>query len=217
MATINRGILDGFFGKVGTVIGSFWKGIPVMRAYVRRIHDPKNSAQRQIRARFRAIIDLSSAFLAALRIGFKNVAASNHVTEGNVFTSKNWDAVHTDGGGSVTIDYSALVVSEGPLPEVLFGAPQFDNPLEVDVAFAANADSPKASADDDVFVFVYCPDARGGVLSSAVKRSVESVSVNVPAYWNGMKVHVWGFARGTAEDNKGLVSDSTYIGTGNIG
>ena len=31
MGTINQGILGGFSGKVGTVIGGSWKGITYMR------------------------------------------------------------------------------------------------------------------------------------------------------------------------------------------
>ena len=33
MGKVRMGILDGFKGKVGTVVGSFWKGKKVMRAY----------------------------------------------------------------------------------------------------------------------------------------------------------------------------------------
>ena len=38
-------------------------------------------------------------------------------------------------------------------------------------------------------------------------------------YWNGMKVHVWGFVEGNTPDmkNVGLMSDSVYVGTGTIG
>ena len=32
MGTINKGILGGFSGKVGTVIGGTWKGIDYMRS-----------------------------------------------------------------------------------------------------------------------------------------------------------------------------------------
>lgn len=217
MATINRGILDGFFGKVGTVVGSFWKGIPVMRAYVRRIRDRKNTPQMLIRARFATLADLSSAFMAATNIGLRNDAAKSRTTESNVFVKKNWEAVHANTVDSVTIDYADLVVADGSLTGVRFGTPQFDTPQQVDVSFASNEECAKTSLDDQVFLFVYCPDAKCGVLSPAVKRSEHSISADVPAYWNGMKVHVWGFTLGAGLDNKGMMSDSTYIGTGNIG
>ena len=48
MAKMNWGILDGFFGKVGTVVGSFWKSIPVMRAYKRVVRNPKTESQQLV-------------------------------------------------------------------------------------------------------------------------------------------------------------------------
>ena len=217
MATINRGILDGFFGKVGTVVGSFWKGIPVMRAYVRRIHDRKASSQQIIRVRFTTLNVLASAFLSALRIGMRNAAAASRTTECNVFVKKNWEAVQATTVDSVSVDYADLAVAQGSLTGVQFGAPNFDNPQTVSVGYATNEECDKTSLDDKVYVFVYCPDAKCGVLSAPVNRSVKSISVTVPAYWNGMKVHVWGFTLGAGLDNAGELSNSDYIGTGNIG
>ena len=151
MATVNRGILDGFFGKVGTVVGSFWKGIPVMRAYVRRVRDRKNESQQLVRARFITLGELSSAFLAALRLGFLNEAARNRVTESNIFVKKNWEAVQAATPDSVSIDYTALVVAKGPLHGVQFSAPQFDNPQQVSVVFDPNDELPMVDDNDDIY------------------------------------------------------------------
>ncbi|MBO4587005.1 MAG: hypothetical protein J5677_04220 [Bacteroidales bacterium] len=216
MATVNRGILDGFFGKVGTVVGSFWKGIPVMRAYVRRVRDRKNESQQLVRARFITLGELSSAFLAALRLGFLNEAARNRVTESNIFVKKNWEAVQAATPDSVSIDYTALVVAKGPLHGVQFSAPQFDNPQQVSVVFDPNDELPMVDDNDDIYVFVYCPDSKSGVLGAPVKRSVGRATVDVPSYWSGMKVHAWGFAVGGGIDNAGAISDSAYLGSGNI-
>ncbi len=41
MGTISKGILGGFSGKVGTVVGGSWKGIDYMRSRSgRRTSDP---------------------------------------------------------------------------------------------------------------------------------------------------------------------------------
>lgn len=217
MATINRGILDGFFGKVGTVVGSFWKGIPVMRAYVRRIRDRKNTAQLMVRARFTTLCELASSFLSAIRLGLHNDAVSSHTTEGNVFVKKNWAAVQATAADSVTVDYADLMVAHGNLTGVQFGTANFDTPQTVVVGFDTNEECDGTSPDDMVYVFVYCPDAKSGILGSPVKRSAKTTSIVVPGYWNGMKVHLWGFTLGAGIDNTGETSDSTYIGTGNIG
>jgi len=41
--------------------------------------------------------------------------------------------------------------------------------------------------------------------------------MRLPGAWTGMTVHVYGFTLGDGDENKGEVSDSSYIGTGIIG
>ena len=40
MGTIKQGILGGFSGKVGTVIGGSWKGISYMRSQAQSVKNP---------------------------------------------------------------------------------------------------------------------------------------------------------------------------------
>ena len=83
MGKVQMGILDGFVGKVGTVVGSFWKGKPVMRAYKRQISDADSEAQQLVRTRFGAITSLAGAFHSAIILGFKEVAKRKKWTEGD--------------------------------------------------------------------------------------------------------------------------------------
>lgn len=217
MGKVQVGILDGFVGKVGTVVGSFWKGLPVMRAYKRSVKDANTEAQQLIRTRFGAIAFLASAFLYAIRMGFKQVARSRKITEGDYFIKKNWDCIHADTPGAATVDYTELVIAQGSLPEVLFGNASFAEPLQVAVTMTDTTGVIGADANDIVYMFVYSPEAGAGIISDGRnKRSDASMSVNVPAYWNGHRVHVWGFALGNGADNKGIVSNSRYLGSGTI-
>lgn len=217
MGKVQVGILDGFVGKVGTVVGSFWKGLPVMRAYKRSTRDANTTAQQLIRTRFAAITSLASAFLYAIRLGFKQVARSRKMTEGDIFVKKNWACVHADDPGAATVDYTELVVAEGSLPEVLFGNASFAEPLQVAVPMTDTTGVIGADAHDKVYLFVYSPEAGAGIISDGRNtRADESAAVNVPAYWNGHRVHVWGFAIGNGPDNKGIISDSRYLGSGTI-
>lgn len=216
MAKISWGILDGFIGKVGTVIGSFWKGKPVMRAYKRQVRDRESEAQLLVRTRFGAINSLAGAFLSAIRIGFAEVARRKRTTEGNVFVQENWSFVHADTPGSATVDFSELKIAKGSLPEVEFGSPKFDTPLTVEVPIAAGDVPIGADSSDLVFMFVYSPEAGQGLLSEAVTRGDESVVLTVPGYWNGHRVHLWGFAVGGGHDDAGVISNSRYLGSGDI-
>lgn len=217
MGKVQVGILDGFVGKVGTVVGSFWKGLPVMRAYKRTMHDANTNAQQLIRSRFAAITSLASCFLYAVRMGFKQVARSRKITETDYFVKKNWECVHCDTPGACTVDYTELVIAQGNLPEVLFGNASFAEPLQVAVPMTDTSDVIGADAHDKVYLFVYSPEAAAGVISDGRNtRADESASLNVPAYWNGHRVHVWGFAIGAGPDNMGIISDSRYLGSGTI-
>jgi hypothetical protein len=41
MGTIKQGILGGFSGKVGTVVGASWKGIAYMRSLPQKVKNPR--------------------------------------------------------------------------------------------------------------------------------------------------------------------------------
>ena len=60
MGKIKQGILGGFKGKVGTVIGASWNGISYMRGLAQSVKNPKTAAQLQQRAFFKDLQSLAS-------------------------------------------------------------------------------------------------------------------------------------------------------------
>jgi hypothetical protein len=115
------------------------------------------------------------------------------------------------------VDYTEIKIAEGSLPEVLFGNASFAEPLQVAVPMSDTTGIEGADAHDKVYIFAYSPEAGAGVISDGRNtRADESISVNVPAYWNGHRVHVWGFTIGNGIDNKGVISNSRYLGSGTI-
>ena len=187
-----------------------------MRAYKRQIHDANSEAQQIVRTRFGTINSLAGAFVSAIRIGFAEIARRKHTTEGNVFVQENWHNVQSDTPGSATVDYAEFVIARGNLPEASFGSPVFSEPLEVSCTMSDTSDMIGADAEDLVYIFVYSPEASAGVLGDVQKRADSSITANVPAYWNGHRVHVWGFAVGNGTDNAGVISNSRYLGSGTI-
>jgi hypothetical protein len=208
-----------------------WKGRNIFRAYNPFVKNPRTEKQQLQRARFGVIAKLATSMSNVVNFGFASKAGQERNLPRALFIRENMPCVHANTVDSVTVDYADLVVSRGGLDTPRFGTPQFDTPQQVDVSF--NTDLLGcATADDKIALFVYCPDAKAGILSplsgaSMVKRSAGSISVDVPAYWSGMKVHVWGFALAGVDeptyiDDYGgwmypqMASDSVYIGTGNI-
>ena len=62
MGKIKQGILGGFRGKVGTVIGASWNGISYMRGLAQSHKNPKTAAQTKQRGFFREVLDIASQF-----------------------------------------------------------------------------------------------------------------------------------------------------------
>ena len=63
MGKISKGILGGFLGKVGTVIGGYWRGISYMRSLATRSNTASSQAQLQQQARF----SLASKFAQSMK------------------------------------------------------------------------------------------------------------------------------------------------------
>ena len=55
MGEIKQGILGGFSGKVGTVIGSTWKDVSYMRAMAISVSNPRTPKQQTQRGKFALI------------------------------------------------------------------------------------------------------------------------------------------------------------------
>ena len=72
MGTIKQGILGGFSGKVGTVIGSSWKGQSVMRGIAPHRTDAKTDKQIAQRQKFAVVMKFVHSMVQFIRIGFSS-------------------------------------------------------------------------------------------------------------------------------------------------
>lgn len=66
MAIIKQGILGGFKKKIGSVVGSSWKGVATMRSLPLSVANPKTAAQVSNRNRFKACAEFASEILASI-------------------------------------------------------------------------------------------------------------------------------------------------------
>lgn len=66
MARLNQGILGGISGKIGNVIGSSWKGIPVVKSRPLSVANPKTAGQIAQRSKMTNIVAFAEIILAAV-------------------------------------------------------------------------------------------------------------------------------------------------------
>lgn len=115
MGTIKQGILGGFNGKVGTVVGSSWKGITYMRGQAQHVKNPRTAGQVYSRTAFKAVSAALSPIASTLRLTFAKSAGK--MSAFNKAVSINLKETVEDVEGIPTVNYEKLILSKGNLPQ----------------------------------------------------------------------------------------------------
>ena len=96
MGKIKQGILGGFKGKVGTVIGSSWNGIAYMRGLAQSVKNPKTAGQTTQRGFFREVLDIA-AQLSKEQLSFLFPTAPSKMTRHNALVKQLTEVAAIDG------------------------------------------------------------------------------------------------------------------------
>ena len=120
MGKIKQGILGGFRGKVGTVIGASWNGISYMRGLAQSHKNPKTAAQTKQRGFFREVLDIAAQF-SDEQMKFLFPEAISGMTRHNVLV-KQLTAVATVDGVDLGNINSLGNAPTDDLPEVTIAA-----------------------------------------------------------------------------------------------
>ncbi|MFC4720949.1 DUF6266 family protein [Geojedonia litorea] len=208
MATFEKGILGGFSGKVGNVVGARWRGRNVMRSLPQRGNYNPTQDQLEQRERFSAVI----AFLNPIKAvesqyfgkpqGDKsryNLATSYHLKEALIATPDGF-----------TIDYPKVLISKGDLrglnnPSITAAAGQI-----LELEWNDNSGQGNANPLDKLIVVVYAPEPNlYQVFDPAGTREEAAVNLPLPAFMAGFEVQVWA-TFSTANSKEAAIS--SYLG-----
>lgn len=111
MAIIKQGILGGFKKKIGSVVGSSWKGVATMRSLPLSVANPRTAAQVSNRNRFKACAEFASLILASIIKPLMDRFAGQ-MSGYNYFTKLNkavWDNPSTPVWGDLVIAKGKMV------------------------------------------------------------------------------------------------------------
>ena len=207
MGNIKQGILGGFSGKVGTVIGSNWKGINYMRAIAPSIRDARTAKQLAQREQFKLVLGFLRSVQSYVRVGFKMYATRQ--TAFNAAMSYTMRNAVKGASQDVSIDYSKVMVSRGSLALPL-NIHSLNNDGEIAIAWSDNSGMANALDTDFAMPLAYNDDKKEAVYDMVSScRGDEGVSLSYPSDWVGDTVHVY---LGFVSENGALVSDSVYVG-----
>ena len=209
MGTIKKGILGGFSGKVGTVVGASWKGIAYMRSLPQKVRNPRTEPQRMQRSKFALSLNFLQPMNGLLRTGWKlyahrqspiNAAMSYTIANAITGTYPNY-----------SIDPGKVFISRGALAPAVNASAVASSGATVTFSWSDNSGTSAANQTDKALLAVVNPEKSEAVLDAdGARRSDITLSVNLPADWVGSTVHAYiGFV---TEDSK-EVANSVYLGS----
>lgn len=117
MGKINQGILGGFSGKVGNVVGGSWKGIDYMRVKPASVANPRTEDQLDQRSRFVTVLNFLKPMKEFVKVGFKRYAIK--MTAFNSAMSYNLHNAVDGFYPNFVINYENALISRGGLTGVL--------------------------------------------------------------------------------------------------
>ncbi|HET6557120.1 MAG TPA: DUF6266 family protein [Prolixibacteraceae bacterium] len=212
MATINHGVMGGFSGKVGTVVGGNWNGIDYMRTRQPKRNDAKSNAQLDQRLRFSTVVQFLKPFKPFFNVGFKNRKAGISVF--NAATSVNLRNAITGTYPDYSIDYSKVKVSMGTMPSALNPAVVNGPADELLFTWENNYDRIGALGNDKVVLLVYNPYNKKLVtLFEGNSRMAGNQAFTLPNGFGRENLQCYiAFRNARLTD----ISDSQYVGSINI-
>jgi hypothetical protein len=204
---IKTGILGGFQGKVGTVIGSTWRGESIMRALPKTAAKAPTESQRIQRLKFKAVSEFLNPLRSTLSTYFGNdtgvkskynMATSYHIT----------NAVEITGAGTQIL-YPRVLVAKG----TLFGFQNLTtthSETVITLNWEDNTVFGNARAEDTVNVVCYIEEVNTFyVFESIANRDGLTASVTLPQNFLGYNVEVYAFLYDKVSKTS---SNSVYLG-----
>lgn len=209
MGKINQGILGGFSGKVGNVIGGNWKGIDYMRVKPANVANPQTEGQVDQRTKFSTVLQFLQPLKDFVKVGYKNYAIK--MTQFNSAMSYILKNAVAGSYPDFTIDYATALISRGSLAGVLNGAAASSAAGSVEFTWGDNTSESNASATDKAMILAYNSSKGEAIfVTDGAARSAGSQSLTVPDDFSGDSVEC--FIAFISEDGLS-VANSKYVGS----
>lgn len=209
MGTFKKGILGGFSGKVGTVVGASWRGLDVMRSLPKRTRIGASQQQVSQRQKFAAVMEFLSPLTSILASYFGspsgtssrlNSAASYHLKMAVIGNSPNF-----------SIDYTKVMVSKGELVGIRAAVVTASVVGSIEATWDDNSDAVLAQATDQLLLVLYnVTKSQFVVVHGPATRADATATVTIPSEFAGDSLHAWA---SFVNPNQSKAATSVYLGT----
>lgn len=208
MATLNKGILGGFSGKVGTVVGANWRGLDIIRS--RPKSSKRNPTEKQLEQQLK--FKLAISFLQPI----KNIQSRFFGSGSGVKSRVNL---------AVSYTISEAIQMVAGLPELIFNKvlitrgelTSFQNAVltkqpggVLHLEWEDNSTQGNVAPTDQVSIVCYCEELKNWeIYEGIVMRSDLMADVTLPAYCLGKTMEVYAFLN---NEKQTAASTSFYLG-----
>ena len=209
MATFEKGILGGFSGKVGNVVGSRWRGKNVMRSLPQRGNYTPTVKQEEQRLKFKTVIGFLTPLVELLSQYFGSPQGDK--SRANLATSYHLkNAVLENPDGTMVMDYPKVLVSKGDLRGIANGTVAAAAGRVLNFGWQDNSGQGKATTTDTLLVVVYAPDLNLFYTDTSVAtRDATTGSVTLPEFMASFEVEIWA---SFTKPETNFAAMSTYMG-----
>lgn len=215
MGIIKQGILGGFSKKVGSVVGSSWKGINTMRSLPVSVRNPRTTAQQANRSSFASYSKLGSQILTgAIQPLFNRWAKQK--SGYNEWVRINKNLYDKDGFQAAMM---GMVIAQGELSTPEIASATYDSDGLATITYDKTLVNPHDKLDDDVFVVLAVlnnpattlDDVKLVAFPKAGEREDETLSFQIPDFDGSLIYNVYIATRAKDGMYRGVTSASPLL------
>jgi Family of unknown function (DUF6266) len=207
MGTHKQGILGSFSGKVGTVVGSTWRGLWVMKGLITKKRGKSGPALLEQQAKFTLMIKLLRPLSSLVSQTYDTLPAE--MTGINKAFSDNIKNAIIGIYPAFTVDYTKLSLSKGALPNADSPTAASTVAGKITFTWTDNSGSGDALATDMAFVAVFNEALNRWIFKQNIAaRNAGTYTLDVTAF-SGKPVQTY-FGFISADGSS--VSDSLFTG-----
>lgn len=208
MGIISKGIMGGFSGTVGTVVGSSWQGIDYIRSRPTYRKDRQfTTEQVDQQLKFGLVTRFSHSLADLLNLTYKRY--SKRQTARNSAVSYLLKNAVAGSSPHFYLNYAKVLVSRGLLLGAKEARAMAGPGTTITITWGNNAGAGGAKTNDRAIVVAYCPELEQSCYAiTAARRSSGTTSLEVSGFM-GCRVHTW--LSFMTENGKGM-ANSVYAG-----
>jgi hypothetical protein len=211
MATYSKGANGAFSGKVGSIIGSNWRGVDYLRSLPKKSNKPTSDLQLAQRNKFALAPLYLSPIKDILNIGFKDKLL-NKTTGYNaavkIFLNQAIGGDYPD----FVIDFSQILLSKGSL-SVFHALSAALKGTDLLINWKSFPNRYNAFDDDMLVVVLFNDTKKMYLVYEEAQRSMLTYTAVIGANFTGDVFYGWAFA---VKRENNVVANSQYLGSFNM-